>query len=64
MNNISREQVIDYIVTEFNLLPYQERIMRKMWESKSYLTPVRHSGWSYTRALLKVADILLRKECD
>ena len=62
MNNISREQAIGYIINELNLLPYQEYIVREMWKSKSYLTPVRGSGWSRTRALLTVVDILLRKE--
>ena len=62
MNNISREQAIDYIVKELNLLPYQEHIMRKMWESKNYLIPVRGSGWSHTRALLTIVDVLLRKD--
>lgn len=61
-NNTSREQAIDYIVKELNLLPYQEHIMRKMWESKSYLIPVRGSGWSHTRALLTIVDVLLRKD--
>ena len=60
-NSISREQAIDYIVKEFNLLPYQEYIVRKMWESKSYLIPVRCSGWSHTRALLTMIDVLIRK---
>ena len=59
---INRKQAIDYIVKELNLLPYQEYIVREMWESKSYLTPVRCSGWSYTRALLTVADTILRKD--
>lgn len=62
MNNISREQAIDYIVKELNLLPYQEYIVREMWESKNYLTPVRCSGWSYTRALLTMIDVLIRKD--
>ena len=62
-NNTSREQAIDYIVKEFNLLPYQEYILRKIWESKSYLlTPVRSRGWSYTRGLLTMIDVVLRKD--
>ena len=60
-NNTSGEQAIDYIVKEFNLLPYQEYIVREMWESKSYLTLARCSGWSYTRALLTMIDVLMRK---
>lgn len=62
MNNISREQAINYIIKELNLLPYQEYIVREMWETKEYLIPVRGSGWSYTRTLLTVVDILLRKD--
>lgn len=62
MNNKTREQAINYIVKELNLLPYQECIVREMWESKGYLIPVRGSGWSHTRALLTVVDILLRKD--
>ena len=62
MKNKTREQAIDYIVKEFNLLPYQEQIIREMWETKSYLLPVRGSGWSSTRALLTVVDVLLRKD--
>lgn len=61
-NNISREQAINWVVKELNLLPFQEQIVREMWETRSYLVPVRHSGWSHTRALLTVADILLRKD--
>lgn len=61
-NNTSREQVIDYIIKEFNLLPCQEYILREIWETKAYLTPVRASGWSYLRALLTVIDVLLRKD--
>ena len=60
MSDKTREQAIDYIVKEFNLLPHQEYIVREMWETRSYLIPVRGSGWSCTRALLTVADILLR----
>lgn len=59
---MNRDQAIDYIVKELNLLPYQEYIVREMWETKKYLIPVRSSGWSYTRALLTVIDILLRKD--
>lgn len=62
MNNKTREQAIDYIVEEFNLLPFQEQIIREMWQTKSYLHPVRGSGWSSTRALLTVVDVLLRKD--
>ena len=60
-NNISREQAINWVVKELNLLPSQEQIIRQMWESKRYLTPVRGSGWSNTQALLTVIDMLLRK---
>ena len=58
---INRKQTIDYIVNELNLLPYQEYIVREMWETRNYLTPVRGSGWSYTRALLTIIDVLIRK---
>ena len=59
---LNRQQAIDYIVEELNLLPFQEQIIREMWKTKSYLRPVRGSGWSSTRALLTVVDILLRKD--
>lgn len=59
---MNRDQAIDIIIKELNLFPYQEYIVRRMLESKSYLTPVRCSGWSYTRALLTVADTILRKD--
>ena len=62
MKNKVREQAINYLVKEFNLLPYQEYIVREIWESKSYLIPVRGSGWSYTRTLLTVVDTILRKD--
>lgn len=58
---MNRDQAIDIIIKELNLLPYQEYIVREMWKSKSYLTPVRCSGWSYTRALLTMIDVLIRK---
>ena len=60
-NHISREQTINWVVKESNLLPFQEQFIRQMWESKRYLTPVRASGWSSTEALLTVIDVLLRK---
>ena len=55
-----REQAFNYIIKEFNLLPYQEYIVREMWESKAYLAPVRGHGWSYLRTLLTVVDVLLK----
>ena len=61
-NSISREQAIDYIVKELNLLPFQEHIIREMWQNKRYLVPVRASGWSSIRTLLTMIDILLREE--
>lgn len=61
-NNISRNQAINYIVKELNLLPFQEQLIRQMWESKRYLTPVRASGWSYIRTLLTMVDILIRND--
>ena len=60
MDNTTREQAINYITKELNLLPYQEYIVREMWESKRYLIPVRGSGWSYTKTLLTLIDIVLR----
>ena len=62
MNSKTTEQAIDYIVKEFNLLPFQEQIIREMWQNKRYLVPVRASGWSTTSALLMMIDVLLRKE--
>lgn len=59
---LNKEQAIDYIVAEFKLLPFQEQIIREMWRTKSYLRPVRGSGWSSTQALLTVIDMLLDKE--
>lgn len=60
-NNISREQAINWVVKELNLLPFQEQLIRQTWESKRYLTPVRASGWSSMEALLTIIDVLLRK---
>ena len=62
MKDKTREQAIDYIVKELNLLPFQEQIIRKIWNTKSYLVPVRASGWSATNALLMMIDVLLRKD--
>lgn len=64
MRNKIREQTINYLIEEFKPLPYQEYIIRKMWESKNYLIPVRASGWSSTRVLLTMIDILIRKDKD
>lgn len=61
-NSKNREQAIDFIVKEFNLLPFQEHIIREIWENKSYLAPVRACGWSGTMALLMMVDVLLREE--
>ena len=58
--NDNKEQLIDHLIKELNLFPYQEYIVREIWESKRYLIPVRGSGWSHARLLLTVADILLR----
>lgn len=64
MKNKNREQAINYIVKEFNLLPFQEQIIREMWQNKSYLTPVRASGWSSTTALLSMIYLLINKETE
>ena len=60
MKNNKREEKFEQILKEFNLFPYQEQMVREMWRTKSYLTPVRASGWSSTKTLLTVIDILLR----
>lgn len=60
MKNNNREQIFDYIIKEFKLLPYQEQIIREMWKSRSYLIPVRHDGWSGTKTLLTIIDVLTR----
>ena len=59
---INRKQAIDYIVKEFKLLPFQEYIIRQIWESKRYLIPIRGDGWSSTNALLTMVDLLLKRE--
>ena len=61
-NNISREQAINWVVKELNLLPFQEQLIRQTWESKWYLTPVRASGWSSMKALLTIIDVILRED--
>ena len=60
MNKEIEEKIINNIVTEFNLLPFQEDIIRRMWYSKEFLIPTRASGWSHTQAILTIIYILLQ----
>lgn len=57
--NKTREQAINYIVKTFNLLPYQEYIVREMWRTKSYSIPVRGDGWSCVKSILALMDVVL-----
>ena len=61
-NNTSREQAIDYVVKEFNLLPYQEYIVRKMMTNKYVFIPPLRRDSIYLNSLLAMTDILLRKD--
>ena len=61
MKNKTREQAIDYIVKEFNLLPYQAYVLRNMMTNKyCFVTHLRRDS-IYTNSLLAMTDILLRK---
>lgn len=60
MNKEIEEKTINNIVTEFNLLPSQEDIIRRMWYSKEFLIPTRANGWSHTQAILTIIYILLQ----
>lgn len=69
MKNKTREQAVDYIVKEFNLLPYQEYVLRKMMTHKycfipplnCFIPPLRRDS-IYLNSLLAMTDILLRKD--
>ena len=62
MKNKAREQAVDYIVKEFNLLPYQEYVLRKMMTHKYCFIPPLRRDCVYVNSLLAMTDILLRKD--
>lgn len=62
MKNKVREQAVDYIVKEFNLLPYQEYMLRKMMTHKYCFIPPLRRDSVYVNSLLAMTDILLRKD--
>lgn len=62
MKNKTREQAIDYIVKEFNLLPYQEYVLRNMMTYKYCFIPPLRRDSIYLNSLLAMTDILLRKD--
>lgn len=62
MKNKTREQAIDYIVKEFNLLPYQEYVLRNMMTYKYCFIPLLRRDGIYLNSLLAMTDILLRKD--
>lgn len=60
--NKVREQAVDYIVKEFNLLPYQEYVLREMMTHKYCFIPPLRRDSIYLNSLLAMTDILLRKD--
>ena len=61
MKNKTREQAIDYIVKEFNLLPYQEYVLRNMMTYKyCFIPPLRRNG-IYLNSLLAITDLMLKR---
>ena len=62
MKNKAREQAVDYIVKEFNLLPYQEYVLREMMTHKYCFIPPLRRDSIYLNSLLAMTDILLRKD--
>ena len=62
MKDKTREQAIDYIVKEFNLLPYQEYVLRNMMTYKyCFIPPLRRDG-VYINNLLAVANLITKKQ--
>ena len=59
---LNKEQAIDYIVKEFNLLPYQEYVLRNMMTYKYCFIPPLRRDSIYLNSLLAMTDILLRKD--
>ena len=59
---LNKEQAIEYIVKEFNLLPYQEYVLRNMMTYKYCFIPPLRRDSIYLNSLLAMTDILLRKD--
>ena len=61
MKNKTREQAIDYIIKEFNLLPYQEYVLREMMAHKYYFIPPLRRDSIYLNSLLAMTDLMLKR---
>lgn len=61
MKNKVREQAVDYIVKEFNLLPYQEYVLRKMMTHKYCFIPPLRRDSIYLNSLLAMTDLMLKR---
>ena len=55
---LNREQAIDYIVKEFNLLPYQEYVLRNMMTHKYCFVPHLRRDIINVNSLLAMADLI------
>ena len=62
MKDKIKEQAVDYIVKEFNLLPYQEYVLREIMTHKYCFIPPLRRDSIYLNSLLAMTDILLRKD--
>lgn len=60
MKNKARERAVDYIVKEFNLLPYQEYMLRKMMANKYCIIPPMRSRVNID-GLLAMANLIMKR---
>ena len=53
-----KDEVFEKIIKQLNLYPFQERMVREMWETETYLIPKRGNGLSTIETLLVLINIL------
>ena len=64
MKNKTREQAINYLVKEFNLLPYQEYVLRNMMTNKYCLIPPLSRNGVYINSLLAMSNLIMKGKED